>query len=172
MQKALVALLVILSVSGCQSLSVQDKSLAREIKVKQLLAKGERLYRDGVIGEAQELFEEVLEISPDEEQALYRLGNIFFIKNDLEKSAAFFEASLAVNPDNPKAHYNLGTLHLMRAEKHMKMFVESVPEEVDVSKVRRLLSDLAEYAYGSSQQEEVAAEGPTVDETVILIEKR
>ena len=172
MEKALFALLVIVNLAGCQTLGVHDRGIARQIEVKQLLTKAERLYRDGLYAEAQALFEDALEISPDDEQALYRLGNIYFFKRDLERSSEYFEAALIVNPNNPKAHYNLATLHLMQAEKHMKIFVGAVPEEADVSKVRRLLSNLAEFAYGVSPQDSGADAGVSVDKPAVLIEKR
>lgn len=171
MQRTIALLFVTMTLFGCETLKLgSNEELARELKVEQLLIKGEKLYRSGDLFNAKEAFKQVLELSPKEEQALYRLGNISFLEKDLVKSANYFVASISVNPKNSKAHYNLGTIYLMRAEEHMKFFAATAPEGADISRVSQLLADLAEFAGGGESQQTLGAERSNLDKLVNLIE--
>lgn len=170
MPRTFVLLLLSVSLCGCQALNFGDQELVQELKTEQLLIKGEKLYRAGDLVAAQEAFKQVLEISPSEEQALYRLGNIYFLQKDFTQSANYFAASISVNPKNSKAHYNLGTIFLMRAEEHMKFFAATAPEGVDISRVSRLLADLSEFAEGGQDQAQLSQQNTNLDKLVNLIE--
>ena len=169
MRTTLVLLLMTLALSGCQSLNLGNSEVEQELRVEKLLIKGEKLYRGGELLSAQEAFHKVLELSPNEEQALYRLGNIYFLQKKLDQSAQYFEASITVNPKNSKAHYNLGTIYLMLAQEHMQFFAATAPEEMDISRVSELLASLAEFA-GNKEQSSQSDARSSLDKLVNLIE--
>lgn len=170
--KQLIGIVLVLLLVGCQSLH-KDEALATKIEVEQLLAKGEKAYRTGQMDLAEELFLRVESLDPSDEQALYRLGNIYFLRNDLKASARYFSRVVVVNPKNAKAHYNLGTIHLMYAEEHMKYFTATAPSDLDISNVSELLGDLAEFASkGKQSKHQGSSASQRLDKLVNLIEKK
>ena len=107
---------------------------------------GERYYQDGQLDLAATEFFGVLELKPDDEAALYRLGNISFRRGELDKSAAFFEKVINLNPRNAKAHYNVAIIRLAQSESHFKYYAALAEKGVDLGKISDLLGDIDRFS--------------------------
>src|SRR5450759_1196336 len=62
----------------------------------------------GKIGEAQELYQSILETNPNEHVALHLLGLCYIQQGQPLDGIRFVEQALALKPDYADAHYNLG----------------------------------------------------------------
>src|SRR5450759_805703 len=62
----------------------------------------------GKIGEAQELYQAVLETNPNEHVALHLLGLCYIQQGQALDGIRLVEKSLELRPDYADAHYNLG----------------------------------------------------------------
>lgn len=162
-------LLLLVVLSGCSSLgaSSQDKEVTqaqkvraeREALISQLKThyeQAEKHYANGELDAAEGEYQAMLALRSEEENALYRLGNIAFRKGEYEKSAGFFERVIAVNPRNGKAHYNLASIRLMQAERHFKYFAATADGKADLQKVSTLLGHIDEFAADATKKDNAA----------------
>lgn len=117
-------------------------------------AQAEAYYQDGLLDLAAKEFSGVLELKPDDEAALYRLGNIAFRKGDLDKSAAFFEKVINLNPRHAKAHYNVAIIRLSQSESHFKYYAALAEKGGDLSKISDLLGDIDRFSSKDKPGEE------------------
>lgn len=160
------SLLVLVMLSGCASLGAPslEKEVAKgqqsraeiEVLIGKLKAhydQGEKHYANGDLEAAESEYKAMLELKAEEENALYRLGNIAFRQGEYAKSADFFERVVASNPRNGKAHYNLASIRLMQAESHFKYFAATSDGKVDLEKVSKLLGHIDEFAVGSTEKD-------------------
>lgn len=164
----LVWVLVIgLLLSGCASLGY--KSLEDEIsdqaktqaamkdlnrKLKQHYEAGEQHYKAGQLDQAEVEFKSILELMPEDENALYRMGTLSFKKGQYDAAADYFERAIKVNPRNGKAHYNLASIRLMQAQNHYKYFAALAGKDQDLSNVTTLLGDIDKFNSGGRQTEQ------------------
>ncbi len=147
-------LLLILLSAGCSSFgynSLEDE-LAEEKEARQKLAllkqhyeAGERFYQEGKLEQAEVEFKSMLEVKPEEENALYRLGTLSFKQAKYDASAEYFERAIKANPRNSKAHYNLASIRLMQAENHYKYYAALAGKGQDLSNVTELLGDIDKF---------------------------
>lgn len=147
----LVLLLLCVSIASC-SLAPSRKSTegfqdqvtqeAERKKLKHHYDLGERFYKSGDLDSAISEFQAMLQIKPEQELALYRLGTIAFKQRQFDESATYFERAIASNPKNKKAHYNLANIRLMQAENHFKYYTSLVDKDTDISRVSKLVADI------------------------------
>lgn len=152
--------------SGCASLGY--KSLEDEVseqaraqsamtnlnrKLKQHYETGEQHYKAGQLDQAEVEFKAILELMPEEENALYRMGTLSFKKGQYDAAADYFERAIKVNPRNGKAHYNLASIRLMQAQNHYKYYAALAGKEQDLSNVTTLLGDIDKFNDGGRQTE-------------------
>lgn len=147
-------LLLAVCVAGCSSfgynslegeLSKQKDARENAVRLKQHYDTGERFYQEGKLEQAEKEFKAMLELKPEEENALYRLGTLSFKQAKYDASAEYFERAIKVNPRNGKAHYNLASIRLMQAENHYKYYAALAGKEQDLSNVTGLLGDIDEF---------------------------
>ena len=153
-------LLVLLGfLGGCSSFEYHsiDEEVAKEAKLnaaklalnkqlKQHYDAGEKFYREDDLDMAEAEFKAMLKIKPEEENALYRLGNIAYKRGKFELSAEYFERTIKADPRNAKAHYNLATIRLMQAQNHFKYYAALADQNANLSKVSQLLADIDKFA--------------------------
>jgi Flp pilus assembly protein TadD len=58
--------------------------------------------RQNKLPEAQEAFEKVTRLNPEDSEAEGSLGIIYLRKNDVNQAEAHFQAALRINPDDEK----------------------------------------------------------------------
>jgi Flp pilus assembly protein TadD len=73
-----------------------------------LLAQAQAQHRAGRLAEATALFGELLQLRPEDPQALTPLGMLALQRDDAQQAIGFLERSLAVAPDQPLAHAACG----------------------------------------------------------------
>ena len=150
MFRCLLLALGILLLAGCATNPASDAAVKLEVQARQQLnealkahyEKGEVLYKSGQLDEAGAEFLAMLELKPDEPEALYRLGTISFKQRKFDESAHYFESVIQAEPKHYKAHYNLASIRLMQAENHFKYYAALVDPDTDLEKVSRLMADL------------------------------
>ncbi len=64
--------------------------------------------RQGDGERARELYERVLELSPEATAAAINLGTLYATRGDLHSATRVFETGIAARPETPRLHYNLG----------------------------------------------------------------
>lgn len=77
-----------------------------------ILDKGQELYTEGRVGEAQTVFEYILEIQPDSVPALNNLGVVAFQRGDQQAAIEFFTRALDIRADDADTLLNLADLYL------------------------------------------------------------
>ena len=77
-------------------------------RVPQLIAQAKQLQRAGQLGPAAQLFAQVLELRPDEEEALRQSGTIALAARQYERAVHFFERLIRLRPDDAPACNRLG----------------------------------------------------------------
>lgn len=120
-------------------------------QLQELYSQADGLYKTGELNEARLLFEKMLELSPNDPHAHYRIGTIAFKQGLFEESASHFEATIKSDPKHFKAHYNLAAIRLMQAENHFKYYAALVEPETDLSKVSQLIADIDGFTSTRSQ---------------------
>jgi tetratricopeptide (TPR) repeat protein len=65
----------------------------------------------GMLDEAQQEFETVIKLYPDDSKSYYNMGLVYHKKGDLKKALEYFKRSALLNPDSVRAHYNLANLY-------------------------------------------------------------
>lgn len=157
----------LLFISGCamfqedtldEVLVEGSKARKSETEISKLLKQhydlGERYYQEDKLALAASEYRAMLELRPQDENALYRLGNIAFKEGNADKSAEFFEKVIGVNPRNAKAHYNLASIRLMQSQNHFKYYAALAGKGADLSKVSTLLGDIDEFTSLPSASED------------------
>lgn len=74
---------------------------------RQRLEAGLALHQTGRMGEAEEIYQEVLDADPANADAMHFLGLIKHQKGDLAKAVELISAALAIDNDRPTFHFNL-----------------------------------------------------------------
>ena len=153
-------LLLISFLSGCASfgynsledeLSDQQEARSLASKLKKHYEIGEQLYTQGKLELAEVEFKAMLEIKPEEPNALYRMGTLSFKKGMFDSAAEYFERTIKANPRNGKAHYNLASVRLMQAENHFKYYAALAGKKQDLSNVSILLGDIDKFNTNGKQ---------------------
>lgn len=67
-------------------------------------------HRGGRLGEAADIYRELLELQPEDADFLHSMGLIAAQTGKTEEAEKYLERALAHNPDHPEAHNNLGNL--------------------------------------------------------------
>jgi len=68
------------------------------------------LHQKGLLNNAQEQYENIIKIDPNNSQAIHLLGVIFFQKKNYIKSIKLIKKSININPNNFSAYNNLGNV--------------------------------------------------------------
>ncbi|MGC1509183.1 tetratricopeptide repeat protein [Ketobacter sp.] len=115
------------------------------LKLRQHYEASENFYKAGDYVKAESECLAMLELKPEEEVVLYRLGTIMFKLGRYDESAAYFERAIRVNPKNGKAQYNLASIRLMQADNHFKYYAAMVDKDTDLSKVSDLMAAIDKF---------------------------
>ncbi len=85
------------------------KDLARWSQLSRMLYRASQMDR-AYASQAQDAFNHVLEIEPENTEALRGLGNLAYDKRDTKTAIGWYEKLLAVTPNDPEVRTDLGTM--------------------------------------------------------------
>jgi tetratricopeptide (TPR) repeat protein len=85
-------------------------------------------------GEAKQVLEKVLELSPNDVEIMSLLANIYIIEGNFKKAEEWLDKVLVIKPDYPQALYNKGAAYHKKGEfeKAIEMYekaIEQYPED-------------------------------------------
>ena len=93
---------------------------------------------------AEEILNEILEISPDTVNVYNSLGVLYRKKGDLDTALKNYIKAIKVHPDEPYIHYNIGRLYLERkeiadAKDHFTKAININPEFTEAKEVLKAI---------------------------------
>lgn len=105
----------------------EEKERHRQ-KVAALMQKGEQVFNDGNIGEAEQAFLDVIRLNPQEVEAYEYLGEVYTEKKEYEHAIETLEFARKLNPNEDRIYYDLGMAYDSQGnvEKAMEQFKECV----------------------------------------------
>ena len=80
------------------------------VNINNLLQKGRSHHQAGNLTEASVLYQEVLELQPENIDASFLLGTLNFHAGNLDKAAELLKKTVSLKPDHIEAYNNLGTV--------------------------------------------------------------
>ena len=115
MGKLVPMILLLLTVSGCAA----NKQIANEPEthpnIMTLQAQAEMAYKKAMLGQAESLYMQVLEMAPDYIDGWFRLGNIYTRTGRQEAAIAAYMRCIQQAPQHQKAWYNLSLVRIKQA---------------------------------------------------------
>lgn len=134
--------------TGCSLLGSKRPDLVRTERLLSLSRLGEEYYQQGKLEDAGYVFQEILKMDPEHEDALFRLGNIAFAAGEIDESERLFNKVLAVNASNERAVYNLALIHMAKAEQLLKDFKKIVRPDFDLAQVDLMMTYIRRFGQG------------------------
>lgn len=108
---------------------IAGERISAEIKANPKAADSGSLYRkalqkqnEGRLDEAKSLYKQVIEIDPQNIQALNNLGVIYMAKNVDKWAIIRFNDAIRIKPDYSEAHYNLACLYAQQHDVNRSLF--------------------------------------------------
>ncbi len=89
----------------------QNKQTVSDVAVKKsedFITQGDQNYKNNNYDAAIKNYQDALQLVPNDEVTLLKLGNIYKIKEDNTKAINFYQKSIIVNPDYTDGWFNLG----------------------------------------------------------------
>jgi Flp pilus assembly protein TadD/peroxiredoxin len=71
---------------------------------------GVALFQHGFLDQAEDSFQQVIAVKPDDPEAYYNLGTLNLSRNNVQQARDYLEQSLKLRPDYPEAWNNLGMI--------------------------------------------------------------
>lgn len=94
----------------------EDTNSVQKTKASFLLSTGIEYADEGEFEEAVRAYLRALEVNPDDEQTLMRLGSVYVQMKKFREAVDAFEKLLDLNPENPLAHNNLAWCYAIGPE--------------------------------------------------------
>ena len=119
--------------------------LGRSKEAETYLQKAADIYMDNEkMQYAEEILNEILEISPDTVNVYNSLGVLHRKKGDLDTALKNYKKAIKVHPDEPYIHYNIGRLYLEKkeladAKDHFKKAININPEFAEAKDVLKAI---------------------------------
>lgn len=93
-----------------------DTNVVKQTKAAFLLSTGIEYADEGEFEEAVRAYQRALEVDPDDEQTLMRLGSVYVQMKKFKEAVDAFQKLLDLNPENPLAHNNLAWCYAIGPE--------------------------------------------------------
>jgi tetratricopeptide (TPR) repeat protein len=93
-----------------------DAALGKEMTAKALSGIGNCYLKQDKIPEAQKLFEQSIESSPDDEILAYNVGEIYFSNQKYDEALRYFQLAVKIKPEWPDSYLKLGYVYLNKAD--------------------------------------------------------
>ncbi len=93
-----------------------DAAMGKEMTAKGLAGIGNCYLKQDKIPEAQKLFEQSIENSPDDEILAYNVGEIYFSNQKYDEAIRYFELAAKIKPEWPDSYLKLGYVYLNKSD--------------------------------------------------------
>lgn len=90
--------------------ATQQRSKDKRISLDEALGIAINMHRDGHLAEADTIYRQVLEVNPQQPDALHFLGVLMHQKGEGEQAADLIQRAISINPGHPDFHNNLGNV--------------------------------------------------------------
>lgn len=126
-----------------------------------------RAEASGEPGEAERLYERLLELRPDEADILYNFGNLYVRQRRFQEAIARYVEALDARPDHVPARVNLGNALAMlgklgEATAHLQMALDDAPADSDAHRtLGRIFAYRGDYASAIGHYRAVLEIAPT-----------
>jgi len=106
----------------------EEEKLRRRQKVIALMQKGEQVFTAGNLGEAEQIFLDVIRLNPQEVEAYEYLGEVYSQKKEYENAIETLEFAKKLSPNEDRIYYDLGVVYEMQGgtQKALENFQECV----------------------------------------------
>ncbi|MBR1461487.1 tetratricopeptide repeat protein [bacterium] len=109
--------------------SKQQTSSVAIKKNEDFIAEGDKNYKSNNYDAAVKNYQDALQLVPDDEVTLLKIGNIYKLKEDNTKAINFYQKAIIVNPDYTDGWFNLGLAYanennLIESEKSFEKVIE------------------------------------------------
>lgn len=84
--------------------------------IKAMLQEASTAHRTGDVVQAERLYTQILDVEPDQPDALNLLGAIHGARGDHDTAIALIQRAVGQRPNFASAHYNLGLMHHQRSD--------------------------------------------------------
>lgn len=117
MGQLIAIILLLLTITGCAASNPQQSQTERQThpNIMTLQAQAEMAYKKAMLGQAESLYMQVLEMAPDYTDGWFRLGNIYTRTGRQEAAIAAYMRCIQQAPQHQKAWYNLSLVRIKQA---------------------------------------------------------
>jgi len=150
-----------------QQAAAQSDKQQLNLKLRQHFEASENYYKAGDFVKAEAECLAMLELKPEEEVVLYRMGTIKFRLGQFDEAAAYFERTILRNPKNGKAQYNLASIRLMQADNHFKYYAAMAGKDADLSKVSKLMAAIDKF----NRKQDLTSQSESLDKLAGALKK-
>lgn len=116
--------------SAGQPHTEEEKERHRQ-KIVALMQKGQQVFGDGNLGEAEQAFLDVVRLNPQEVEAYEYLGEVYTQKKEYEHAIETLEFARKLNPNEDRIYYDLGMIYDVQGNREKAM--ENLKECVRLS---------------------------------------
>ena len=114
----------------------ESKKKRERVDIARMVDLATQYHRQGQVGQAENLYVEILKRNPSNSVALNNLGVLHNSQEKLDSAVKYFQKAISVKSDYAEAHYNLGNAYklqgnLKAAEGSFQKAVKAKPEYVD-----------------------------------------
>lgn len=111
---------------------------------REIVKKGEKLLREGMIEKSLEIFTEILKIDPEDFEAINDIGVIYYYLKDYEKAYKFFIQSLKIAPTVEDTLVNIFdvALRLHKVEEIIPVLKQAVQMRPELSDISSILAEI------------------------------
>ena len=116
--------------------TTQSKPTTSDVAVKKskdFITQGDKNYKENNYDAAVKNYQDALQLVPNDEVTLLKIGNIYKMKEDNTKAINFYQKSIIVNPEYTDGWFNLGLAYanennLIESQKSFEKVIEIDPD--------------------------------------------
>ena len=110
------------------------------VDVSKTMTQADQAYQQGDLQAAEQAYLLVIEHSPDNAPAQYRLGNTLARQNRYEEAIRAYKASLSQDAHRVQAYNNLATLYMYQAQAILASGVDHLPaDDGNTAQIKHML---------------------------------
>lgn len=150
-----VTLLTACSVLGSKEGGISDQAEEKisHTMIRELSETANIAYKNKDWDNAERNYGMLLARDPENELALYRLGNISFRTKRIDEATQYYEKLLRINPNHSKSHHNLAVCRLVQAKKHLKLYSVMMDPALDKNSIDKILKEIDDFARSQSSKQ-------------------
>ena len=105
----------------------EDKEKRRQ-KVAKMIETGAEQFKSGNLGEAEQMFLDIIRLNPKEVEAYEYLGEVYLEKKEYDHAIETLDFAKKLNPNDDRIYYDLAMVHRKQGdnEKALELFKQAV----------------------------------------------